>query len=65
MRCNRDIRAYALQKGVYMWELADQLCISAGTLSRILRTELPEEDKQHMYHAIRMVETTKRIRHAP
>ena len=62
MRCNRDVRAYAMQNGVYMWELASQLCISPGTLSRILRTELSQEDKAHMLTAIKLVATFKKIK---
>lgn len=42
---NIDIRVKATESGVKMWQLAEKLGIHEGTLSRKLRHELPEEEK--------------------
>ncbi|MGN0467989.1 MAG: hypothetical protein ACI4GY_04620 [Acutalibacteraceae bacterium] len=42
---NMEIRIKATQKGVKMWQLADELGIHEGTFSKKLRHELPEEEK--------------------
>lgn len=34
---NKDIKAYAKRKGVYLWQVADKLGISANTMSVKLR----------------------------
>ena len=43
---NSDVRVCAIEHGVRLWELADQLGISPETLSRKLRRELVPEDKE-------------------
>lgn len=43
---NKDLRAYAKEKGVFFWQVAKAMGISEPTMTRKLRTELPEADKQ-------------------
>ena len=43
---NKDLRAYAKKKGVFFWQIASNMGISEPTMTRKLRTELPEQDKQ-------------------
>lgn len=43
---NKDIRAYASKKGVYLWQIAESLGIADSNFSRKLRKELPEESKK-------------------
>ena len=43
---NTDLRAYAKAKGVRFWQIAKAMGISEPTMTRRLRTELPEQDKQ-------------------
>ena len=52
---NSDVRICAIENGVHLWELADQLGISPETLSRKLRRELVPEDKERMIQAIRVI----------
>lgn len=44
---NADVRAYAKNKRVFMYEIAKALEISEMTLIRKLRQELSEPDKQY------------------
>ena len=39
---NQKIKEYAKEKGVKLWQVADELRIADGQLSRKLRYELPE-----------------------
>lgn len=43
---NTEIRIKATKSGIKMWQIAERLGIHEGTLSRKLRHELPEEEKQ-------------------
>lgn len=43
---NQDLRAYAKEKGVKLWQVAKAMGISEPTMTRKLRSELPEQDKQ-------------------
>lgn len=52
---NSDIRVCAIEYGVRMWELADQLGISPETLSRKLRRELEPAEKERMIQTIQTI----------
>ena len=58
MRANKDIRDAVEEKGFRLWELAEALGLSSdAALSRKLRRELPDDQKQHIFKTIdRMVE---------
>ena len=58
MRANKDIRDAVEENGFRLWELAEALGLSSdATLSRKLRRELPDDQKQHIFKTIdRMVE---------
>lgn len=43
---NKDLRAYAKEKGVFFWQIAKVKGISEPTMTRRLRSELSEQDKQ-------------------
>lgn len=43
---NKDLRRYAKEKGVSFWQIAKAMGISEPTMTRRLRNELPEQDKQ-------------------
>lgn len=49
---NREVRTYAKEKGVYLWEIAEALHINDGNFSRKLRKELPEAQKQEIIQII-------------
>ena len=42
---NKEIKAKAKEKSVKLWQIADALKISEPTITRKLRHELPEEEK--------------------
>jgi hypothetical protein len=52
---NCDVRVCAIEHGVRMWELADQLGISPETLSRKLRRELEPAEKERMIQSIQTI----------
>lgn len=49
---NTDIRKYAKTHGVRLWQIADELGISEITMSRKLRYELSENEKQKILEII-------------
>lgn len=52
MKSNIDIRKYAKEKGVRLWEVAIALNISEPTITRRLRVELPDGDKAKIFTTI-------------
>lgn len=51
---NQDIRRYAKQYGVKLWQIANIMGISESTMTRLLRLELPEKDKTKI---VRIIDT--------
>ena len=49
---NQDLRKAARDSGVPLWAIADVLHISEPTMTRKLRRELPEKEKQQMFGII-------------
>lgn len=49
---NREIREAADLAGVYLWQVADEMGIADNTLSRVLRYELPENEKAQILKII-------------
>lgn len=49
---NRDIRLAVADEGFYLWQLAAELGITDGTLSKKLRRELSEKEKRDCFAAI-------------
>lgn len=49
---NTDIRQYAKEHGVKLWQCAAAMGISEPTMTRRLRTELPELAKQELLSII-------------
>lgn len=50
---NYEIRVELMKREMKQYELADLLGISEWTLSRKLRTELPDDEKQRILDIIR------------
>ncbi len=49
---NKDLRAYAKEKGVFFWQIAKVMGVSEPTMTRRLRSELPEQDKHEIKRII-------------
>lgn len=49
---NKEIRQAAKAKGVMLWQLAEALGIQDSGLSRKLRHELPDDEKEIMLRTI-------------
>lgn len=52
MLANTDVRTTAKENGVRFWEIAEYLKISEPTMTRKLRRELPEAEKQEIFKII-------------
>lgn len=52
MLANTDIRTTAKEKGVRIWEVAEIMKISDPTMTRKLRKELPDTEKQRIFTII-------------
>lgn len=51
--CNLDVREAIKNAGVYHYQVAEALGISEGTFCKMLRKELPEDQKCAVYNAIK------------
>ena len=49
---NQEIRKYAKSKNINLWEIAKFLNFSEPTMTRKLRVELSEEEKQKIFKII-------------
>lgn len=49
---NVEIRNYAKENGVKLWEIADVYGVSDITFSKKLRYELPEKEKENIMQII-------------
>lgn len=56
---NKDIRIRCLESGIRFWQIALQLGVSPETITRRLRTELPENEKEVFYRAIEQIMRNK------
>lgn len=45
---NKKIRGYAKEKGICLWQIAEELGTSDSSFSRMLRHEFSEEKKQEV-----------------
>lgn len=50
--CNKDIREYAQNHNVKLWQIANALHINDGNFSRKLRVELTEDKKAEIFKII-------------
>ena len=60
-RANQEIREYAAKNGIYLWEIALALGISEPTLTRKLRTELPDRDREEIIRIINDLAAMRQI----
>lgn len=56
---NSEIRAFAKNNGVKLWEIADKLGIQDSAFSRKLRRELSPEEKEKVLAIIDRLATEK------
>lgn len=49
---NQDIRDVAKKSGIKLWQIAEKLGIWDATLSKKLRKELPQEEKEKIFGII-------------
>ena len=59
MLANSDIRSTAKTKGVRLWEIAEFLKVSDPTMTRMLRRELPNEEKQRFLSIIEEIASAR------
>lgn len=61
MLANADIRAAAKGASVRMWEIADRLKISEPSITRKLRHELPQAEKERIFSIIEEIAKEKAV----
>lgn len=49
---NKDIREYAAERGIRLWQIAEAIGINDGNFSRKLRRELPQAEKEKILNII-------------
>ena len=59
MLANADIRSTAKSKGVRLWEIAEFLKVSDSTITRMLRRELPNKEKQRFLSIIEEIASAR------
>ena len=47
-----ELKRYARQKRVFLWQIADALNLSEATVTRLLRHELPDEKQDEILRVI-------------
>lgn len=57
--CNADIREHAKTLGVYLYQIAAAMGISEPTMTRKMRFELPESEKQKLIDVIDRLKPNK------
>ena len=57
---NVEIRNRAKERGVFLWDIAEKLGINDGNLSRRLRKELSESQKEQIFGIIDELSEEKR-----
>lgn len=57
---NADVRAAAKEAGVFLYQIADFIGISEPTMTRRLRFELPDSEKQTILEAIAELSASKK-----
>ena len=60
-RANQEIREYAAKRGVFLWEIALAMGISEPTMTRKLRTELPEDERRKIAQIINEIADAKSL----
>lgn len=57
--CNQDIKAIAKESGVKLWQVAEKYNggMTDGNFSRLLRRELPKEEKEKIRRIISEIKT--------
>lgn len=58
-KANKDIKAKAKEKGVFLWEIADRLVMIDTAFSRKLRHELPQGEKERIFSIIEEIAAEK------
>jgi len=61
LRANHDIRRFAVEKDVMLWQLAAQLGMTDSNLSRKLRFELTNDEKAKMKTAVQKIKEGKQV----
>lgn len=56
MKPNQEIRDFLTSKGLYIWQLAEQVGIHETTMTKWLRVPLNVEQKQRVDEAIKQLE---------
>ena len=56
---NIELRTYALNHGVKLWEIAEKLGVSESTFSKSLRKEFDEEKKERIMKIIDELSTAR------
>lgn len=49
---NEDIKVMLMQKGIFYWQIASVLGVHENTITRWMRTELPDEQKMRITQAV-------------
>lgn len=58
---NKNIREYAKEKGVYLWQIANAMGISEPTMTRRMRSELSEQEQANIMSIIQKLSAQKTV----
>ena len=64
MTANKEIKARAKEKGIFLWEVADKIGMIDTSFSRKLRHELPDSEKQKIFKIIDELAAEKQANNA-
>lgn len=59
LKANADVREKARELKIPFWAVAEAMSISEASMTRMLRRELPEPEKQKIFEIIEQIHSEK------
>ena len=58
---NETLKAYAKERAVFLWQIAERLSLQDSNFSKKLRRELPEEERERILAIIDQIAAEREV----
>ncbi len=58
---NEELKAYAKEREVFLWQIAERLSLQDSNFSKKLRRELPEEERERILAIIDQIAAEREV----
>ena len=58
---NENLKTYAKEREVFLWQIADRLSLQDSNFSKKLRRELPEEERERILAIIDQIAAEREV----